>query len=245
VPPEAAARGRAAHLWLLLPAAALAALWLSWRCLAAADFLYPVLYDAIDVHGHIQEFAPQNRYKTGFEHTTRAERFRLFSAIVDAIHASGEGLEDLVYHDAEGRVVDRLLRPPEVGHLRDVAALVDRVAPVGWLAVLWTGLHLLLLRLRGWAVPPLGRLMGASLLATAAGVAAVLLAGPRRVFAWLHEAVFPPDHPWFFYYQDSLMSTMMKAPYLFGAIAVVMLALALLFYGLLLWAATRAAPQRG
>jgi hypothetical protein len=243
VAPETASRGRTAHLWLLLPAAALAALWLAWRCLAAVDFLYPVFYDAIGVHGHIQQFAPQNRYKRGFEETTPEERARLFAAIVDAVHHSGEGLAELVYHDPGGHPVDRLLRPPEVGHLQDVARLLDRVLPAGALAMAWFVVHLLLIRRVGWRLPRLRQLLGRSLAVVAAGVAVVLLIGPRRVFGWAHDLVFPPDHPWFFYYQDSLMSTFMMAPYLFGAIAVVMLPLALLFYAALLWVAGRAAGQ--
>ena len=231
-------RGRG-HLWLLLPAAALAALWLAWRCLAAVDFVFPALYEALDIHGHIEHFAPQNRYKAGFETTTREERLRLFGAIVDAIHASGRGLAELEYRDPGGRSIDRLLREPEVVHLQDVANLVDRIAPVGWLAVAWAGIHLLLIRLLGWRVPPLGRLLGASLAATAAGVLLVFVIGAKQVFYWLHDLVFPPENPWFFYYQDSLMSTMMKAPDLFGAIAAVLLLLGLAIYAGLLVAARR------
>lgn len=238
--PDGRDRGGRRHLWLLLPAAALAALWIAWRALALADFLYPVFYDALDVHGHIQTFAPQNRYKADFGTTTREERLRLFGAIVDGIHASGEGLAELEYHRRDGQVIDTLLREPEVGHLQDVAKLVDRVVPIGWLAVAWTVAHLLLIRLFGWRVPSLTRLLGTSLLAVLACVAAVLLIGARRVFYWFHEWVFPPDHPWFFYYQDSLMSTMMKAPDLFGAIAAALLALGLAVYALLLWLARRA-----
>nr|WP_240901402.1 DUF1461 domain-containing protein [Thioalkalivibrio sp. XN279] len=136
-----------------------------------------------------------------------------------------------------------MFRAPEVGHLQDVAHLVGRIAPVGWLAVAWVGLHLGLIRLRRWRVPPLRRLLGASLLATAAGTVAVFLVGPRKLFQWFHEVAFPPDHPWFFYYQDSLMSTFMKAPDLFGAIAVALVVLALFFYALLLWGARRLASQ--
>jgi hypothetical protein len=227
----------------LLPASALAALWLAWHALAAVDFLYPAFYDTIGVHEHIQEFAPENRYKRGFEDTTPAERQRLFAAIVDAIHHSGEGLEELTYHDAAGRPVDRLLRPPEVGHLQDVARLLDRLLPAGALAMAWVVVHLLLMRRLGWTLPPLRRLLGYSLAAVGVAVAVVLLIGPRRVFAWAHDLVFPPDHPWFFYYQDSLMSTFMMAPYLFGAIALVMLPLAVLGYAGLLWLAGRVAAQ--
>lgn len=241
MPSDARRSGRRGHLWLLLPAAALAALWLSWRALALVDFLYPVFYDAMDIGGHIAEFGPQNRYKADFATTTREERIRLFGEIVRAIHASGAGLAELEYRDPDGRVIDRLLRAPEVGHLEDVANLVGNLTPVGWLAMAWTLLHLGLVRLRGWTVPTLPKLLGASLLATFAGVLVVLGIGARRVFYWLHELVFPPEHPWFFYYQDSLMSTMMKAPYLFGGIAVVLLLLGLAIYAVLLWAATRLA----
>jgi hypothetical protein len=236
--PAEAQHGRA-HLWLLLPAAALGALWLAWRSLAMVDFLYPAFYDAMDIDGHIQHFAPQNLYKSGFEDTTREERIRLFSEIVTAIHASGEGLAQLEYRGPDGGVIDRLLREPEVGHLQDVARLVDRLSLVGWLAVGWLAAHLLLIRLRGWSMPTLAWLLGASALATAGGVAIVLVVGPRRVFYWLHEVVFPPEHPWFFYYQESLMATMMKAPYLFGGIAAVLLALALALYSAILVFARR------
>lgn len=55
---------------------------------------------------------------------------------------------------------------------------------------------------------------------------AILLAvfGFETVFYQLHIWLFPADHQWFFYYEDSLMSTMMQAPVLFayigGSIAV-------------------------
>jgi len=38
------------------------------------------------------------------------------------------------------------------------------------------------------------------------------------IFSALHVAVFPPENQWFFYYQDSLMTTLMKAPDIFFAI---------------------------
>jgi hypothetical protein len=228
------------HLWLLLPAAALAALWLAWRCLAMVDFLYPVFYEALDIESHIGHFAPQNRHKHGFEVTTREERVRLFGAIVDAIHDSGRGLAQIEYHDPAGNAIDRLLREPEIVHLQDVAKLVDRIAPIGWLAVALAAVHLLLIRRFGWAVPTLGRLLGASVLATLAGVLLVFAIGARRVFYAMHELVFPPENPWYFYYQDSLMSTMMKAPDLFGAIASVLLLVGLLIYAALLSLARRA-----
>jgi hypothetical protein len=245
LPAERRPRFGRAHLWLLLPAAALAALWLSWRLLAMVDFLFPVFYDALSIEAHIERFGPENRYKAGFETTTREERLRLFGAIVVSIHDSGQGLESLEYHDAQGQPIDRLLRSPEVVHLQDVAKLVDRLAPVGWLAVAWTGIHLLFIGWLGWTVPGLKKLLGASLAATLAAVLLVLAIGPRRVFYRMHEWVFPPENPWFFYYQDSLMSTMMKAPDLFGAIAAVILALGLAIYAGILFSARVASRHPG
>ena len=59
---------------LFVAIALLAALYLSWRSLAAVDFLYPVLYEPAGIGEHIDSYGPKNRYKRGFENTTRAER---------------------------------------------------------------------------------------------------------------------------------------------------------------------------
>tara|TARA_Y100000588_G_scaffold356149_1_gene412087 strand:- start:498 stop:764 length:267 start_codon:yes stop_codon:yes gene_type:complete len=55
----------------------------------------------------------------------------------------------------------------------------------------------------------------------------VFALGPKQVFYWFHIKVFPEGHQWFFYYQESLMSTLMKAPDLFGFIAVLIAVLTL------------------
>jgi hypothetical protein len=47
----------------------------------------------------------------------------------------------------------------------------------------------------------------------------------------LHTVVFPADHQWFFYYKDSLMASLMKAPDIFAAIAAQLLVVALLIAG--------------
>ncbi len=61
----------------------------------------------------------------------------------------------------------------------------------------------------------------------------VVVIGPVKVFYALHELLFPDGHQWFFYYQESLMSTMMKAPELFGWIAMEWALLAILCFVLL------------
>ncbi len=59
-------------------------------------------------------------------------------------------------------------------------------------------------------------------------VAVLFLWSFTSVFYYLHTVIFPADHQWFFYYQDSLMATIMKAPDIFSAIAAQLLAVALL-----------------
>ena len=218
------------HVWLLFPAAALASLWLAWVSLASVDFLYPAWYRALDIHGHIERYAPQNRYRRGFEQTTPEERTRIFGEVVDAIHDDGRGLDGIRYHDAQGQDLGPVFHESEIVHLRDVANLVGLLLPAGMLAFAWTLVHLGLVRRFRWAVPPLRRIVGATLGVVAAGVALLLVVGFRKVFYALHEAIFPPGHQWFFYYQDSLMSTMMKAPWLFAAIGAALLVAAVLFY---------------
>lgn len=205
----------------------IAAIYLAWALLAKADFLYPLWHDLAGLDRTIERYGPQNRYRSGFEQTTKAERVRLFGAIVDAIHDGGEGLEELRYHDARGRELGRLLREPEIVHLQDVARLVDALRIAGWTAL---GVWLAVVAWRwrvGRSLPRTGPTALAGLGLVAALTAVVLLAGPVRVFYGFHEWLFPPDHQWFFYYQESLLTTMMRAPDLFGYIAAELVALAL------------------
>ena len=76
---------------------------------------------------------------------------------------------------------------------------------------------------------PLGKYKLVSVMIFCLLVVAVLcLWGFTSVFYYLHTVIFPADHQWFFYYQDSLMATIMKAPDIFSAIAAQLLAVALL-----------------
>ncbi|HEX2241880.1 MAG TPA: hypothetical protein VHK27_01235, partial [Gammaproteobacteria bacterium] len=142
--------------WIVfILAALLAAAYLAWLALAQANFLYPLWYDLIEIDRTIDMYAPHNRYRQGFEETSKAERGHLFAAIVDAIHNHGRGLRKLVYHDATGRQLGYLLRKPEVTHLQDVARLVDRIRPVGLGAVMITAALLFVIRRRKAPMPSL------------------------------------------------------------------------------------------
>ena len=229
---------RPAPLALLLGAALLASLYLAWRLLAAADFLYPLWYDVAEIGAHIDEFAPRNRYRDRFGDTDRAAREAAFAAIARAIRDDARGLAALTYTDATGRS-RTLLRPPEIVHLQDVARLVSTLERAGLIACALVAGMLVWLRRRRISLPGFGRLLGW----TGAGVAAtallVLVIGARKVFYQFHVWIFPDDHQWFFYYQESLMSTLMKAPVLFGYIAAVLVALAVVLLAALLALAGR------
>jgi len=230
---SAAHRRFRSMLWTILLLAALpASLLASWQLLKSADFLYPLWYDVIGIDRTIAEYGPKNSYREYFELTTREERSRLFAAIVAGIHDGGQGLETLTYHDARGQAVAPLLRSPEITHLRDVARLVDGLyrfglgAIVVWiivLASLWR-MHL--------PPPPLGRYFAGLGLLAVMTTFAVIAIGAKKVFYTAHALIFPAGHQWFFYYEESLMTMLMKAPDLFAAIAAEWLLLTALCYWL-------------
>lgn len=215
------------------------ALWLAWQALVPVDFGYGIAYQWLDIEQHVQKFAPQNRYRQGFADTSAEQRKALFSAIVHAIQHEGEGLRTLFYTSADGRR-HPLLRDAEVLHLQDVARLVrlfDWSALVS--ALLLAGV-MATLKMRRLAPPSLPQMLAGLGVLLAVVALVLVIAGPTTVFYWLHTRIFPPEHPWFFYYQDSLMTTLMKAPDLFGFIAALWSLLALLiltagYLGLTRW----------
>ncbi|USF86933.1 DUF1461 domain-containing protein [Candidatus Endoriftia persephone] len=212
---------------------------LAWRALAAADFLFPLWYDWMGIDQTIQVYAPQNRFRHGFETTEKRERLRLFSAIVTAIHRQGAGLGALRYHARDGQPLGHFLTPPEQQHLVDVARLIDRYQQLAWGSAGLSLLLLLALRRGRWRLPGGQQLLLGWLTLLLTLALLILAMGAERLFYLLHEWVFPAGHQWFFYYQDSLMSMLMQAPNLFAYIAVVWLLLSLLAYLLLLWLARR------
>lgn len=227
----------AALYWSVFAGALLVgSLFVSWQALAGFDFAYLVWHEALGIGDTIARYGPENRWRQGFEQTAPIERARLFGAIVDAIHDDGRGLADLRYYDPEGRELGRLLRDPEIVHLQDVARLVGWFEAAGVAAlVLLFGLTAEA-RWRQRSLPPARRFLGGAAVLLAVTAIALLVIGPVEVFYALHEIVFPDDHQWFFWYEDSLMSTMMQAPNLFGAIAAVWFPFALALAWAGLWA---------
>ena len=230
-------------IWFLVLVLMLASsLGLGWFSQALNGYAYGFWYDKLAIGEHIDRFAPQNRYIRGFEQTSEQERLDAFAAIARAVHEQGKGLEDIRFSTAQGE--RRLLRKPEVQHLQDVAALIDVLTLATTVATVLALLGFTVLTNR--RIYPAWRVQGGWLLGVAVFSAAVLLLiGPKQVFYQLHVWIFPEGHQWFFYYQDSLMSTLMKAPDLFGGIALAIAAVGITIYalwlGVIVWLQRRAA----
>jgi len=190
----------------------------SWWVLYKVDFAYPVLYEQIGIAEHIERYAPKNlKNKQSFESTSKDERLTLFHQVVESIHNHGHGLDQLHYQDENAQAVT-LFTPAEVTHLQDVANLLDKIKPVvTGVVVLWLIMGLAIL-LKKITLPSTKQWLGSALVLLLS-TGAILALGPVTVFNQLHIWVFPHNNQWFFYYEESLMSTMMKAPDIFGFIA--------------------------
>lgn len=223
--------------FVLLLGTLLLALGASWQLWSTVDYGYRWWYDVLEIESHIDHYGPQNRYKQGLELLSRDQHEALFADIVQAVHQHGEGLADINYTVIYGDAIKNiaLLREPEVVHLQDVADLIDRLQWLLWCLLPVVAVLLMMVWRGRWSLRWRRQLV---LLAVVLGsvTASVLLIGPTKVFYQFHVWIFPAEHQWFFYYQESLMTTLMHAPQLFGVIAVAIIALALLLYGLLLLA---------
>ncbi len=213
-------------VWMTL----ILSLYLSWIVLANANFLYGFWHDYAGIDENIERYAPQNNFRHGFETTDAQTRKALFAGIVIAIHQQGQGLQSLSYPHPTKPIAIPLLRTAEIVHLTDVANLIEFLKKLGWGALLiWGALSTYRLISRQPFPSTKTSLInvGFGLFIFAMPMA---IFGAKKVFYQLHIWIFPADHQWFFYYQDSLMSTMMKAPDLFAYIGVSLLTLGLLLF---------------
>lgn len=195
------------------------ALAITWWFFAQQNYAYDHWYQQLAIEEHLQRYASQNVRRPGFQQLPPEQHKAAFAQISRAVHSRGEGLEDIRYTLPSGLSLP-LLVEEEVVHLQDVADLFVIGLRLSVLMLLvWPILAWLLLRVEvpAWR----WRVMSAAapLLLV---VVWLLIAGPTQVFYTLHEWLFPPENPWFFYWEESLMSALMKAPVLFGAIAIVL-----------------------
>lgn len=226
-------------LWpLLLTGHFLCMCLLSWHLLAQLNFGYPLGYHLLSIDEHIQQYGPKNHYKKDFAQTTADDHTHIFQQIVEAIQHSGKGLAEVSYRLPDGSITP-LMRTPEVIHLQDVANLVDVFYYAGIIGgLLWLALTAYVYY-QQQPFPSLKKILTGFASALAAISALVFIIGPTKVFYWLHVKIFPDEHEWFFFYEDSLMTTLMKAPDLFGFISVLLIALVIACWALSVWAMAR------
>jgi uncharacterized membrane protein len=219
------------RVFSLLLLALVLSLYGAWMVNAQLGYGYSWLYEFYETEQHISRYAPQNKYRTGFETTSVDVHKEVFQHIVDSVHANGVGLESINYQ-YQGQSIP-LLHQAELIHLQDVARLINNIHYIAWVC---GGLFIIVLlaeyrhqRKHKSRASSLGILTVFSLLAVLI-TAMFLIWGAKAIFYQLHIMIFPADHQWFFYYQDSLMSTLMKAPDLFAGITVQIVLLALVLY---------------
>lgn len=202
---------------------------LSWQINKSVNFTYPMWYQVLDIDAHISKYAPQNKYnKQDFVYTDKNQHVKLFEQVVVAINNHGENLEQISYQINNKN--KQLFTHSEVVHLQDVSNLVDTLKLV-WLVNLLPLILLSLFYIKQKLYMPSTKLKVKTLIASVVVIiASFAIFGFKKIFYYLHTAVFPDNHQWFFYYQESLMSTFMKAPDLFAAMGVNLLVVGVIIF---------------
>jgi hypothetical protein len=204
---------------------------LSWHFLSKANFFFDTLYDMHQIESHIAEFAPQNRQnRINFELTSKNERIRIVGKILRTVNSKGVGLETIKYFNTDGVPVNLFLTLAEVEHLKDVSVLVHLMNSIAFILII---IFIIIFSL-AWryktTTPSLLMLTCSMVGFVIITTGCIIFIGPQIVFNELHEWVFADKSEWHFYYQDSLMTTLLKAPDTFATIAILMTAIALIFW---------------
>ena len=204
---------------------------LSWHFLSKANFFFDTLYDMHQIESHIAEFAPQNRQnRINFELTSKNERIRIVGKILRTVNSKGVGLETIKYFNTDGVPVNLFLTLAEVEHLKDVSVLVHLMNSIAFiLMIIFIIIFSLAWRYKT-TTPSLLMLTCSMVGFVIIATGCIIFIGPQIVFNELHEWVFADKSEWHFYYQDSLMTTLLKAPDTFATIAILMTAIALIFW---------------
>ncbi|PLX65916.1 MAG: hypothetical protein C0603_13150 [Denitrovibrio sp.] len=192
-----------------------------WFASYSNYFFFPVIYELEDIRGNVFEYAPKNTAgKEDFVFVSSGAHLKIFGEMLRGVNNEGEGLDEITYRS--NNVRKKFLTSNELTHLQDVADMitmlksfmklilvllvsvvgtmvVGRVYPFNLSRVLWS---------MGAFIAGLGLLINKY--------------GFVKIFYFMHDATFPKNHEWFFYYEDSLMSTLLKAPDSFVPMGVVL-----------------------
>lgn len=211
---------------------------LTWTVLFKCNFFYGFWHDYGGIKETIEYFAPKNQHISDFENTTAAERNRVFQQISHAVHFNKNDLANITFSTPKG-IIKPMLHQREIIHLQDVATLISILMVITTLMTMIWGYLLWQFKQKSQPLPSLKKQCLQLLLSIFLLLVLTLTIGATKVFYWLHELIFPSGHQWFFYYQDSLMSTLMSAPDLFGWIALEWLVLFVISFCLLQWATAK------
>jgi hypothetical protein len=204
-------------VWLSIAAA--------WWMSSHLQYGYPLWYRVLNIDAHIHTYTPHHPSKRDFHLLSAKQHQQMFAAITQAVHDRGVDLRHIEYQ-APDWPPQTLLLEDEVRHLEDVKALLRKASLATLAAVpLWLGFSLLAVRS---PPPPWRWRLTTVILALSVPVGLLWWFGPTVVFYQFHVWLFPPENPWFFYWEESLMSSLMRAPVLFGAIAIQIAVIALL-----------------
>lgn len=225
--------------FLLILLTLILSLYASWMLNAQVGYGYSWLYQAYKIDQHIEKFAPQNRFRQHFALTSQQQHKDIFQQIVNSVHNDGVGLEVISYDFAlsdqsqlshqSSKTVVPFLHSAEIVHLQDVAHLINRIHRLAAiLACVW--LALLVLNFYSAVKASVKGIAAVFSLLLMAIVLLFIWVGATEIFYQLHVWIFPANNQWFFYYQDSLMSTLMKAPDLFGGMAVQIVLLGVIIF---------------
>ncbi len=216
---------------------------LSWHLLAQIDFAYPLGYKLLDLQKHIQENAPENRFKQKFEYTTPQEHWDLFSQITYAIQHHGNGLAEISYTLPNGSSTP-LMHQAEIIHLQDVANLIDVIYQIGIIsAILWLALLIMAYR-KKIGFPAIKKILTGFVVSVVSTSIVIISLGAKDIFYWLHTKIFPDNHQWFFFYEESLMTTLMKAPHIFAFITLLLIGLLMILWIGSVWGINRVLTNR-
>lgn len=221
-------------LWLsIYPILLILSFYIAWIFLSNQNFLYQFWYDNTKLESFIEFYAPQNRFKPDFSLTNREERIRIFSEIVVSINNNGEGLEKIYFYNPDQHLLGQVLNQAEIEHLNFVAKIINIFFMISYVGFFILLMIFSLLLVRKTKMPDFKKILSTYLIATLIISLFVFIIGPDQVFIFLHELFFPKGHQWFFYYQESLMTTLMMAPDLFAYFAVTWIGFALFIFFLL------------
>jgi uncharacterized membrane protein len=203
---------------------------LSWQVNKSASFFYEFWYSKLNIEQTIKTYVPQNTQgKRDFASTNTQQHFKSFNEIVYEINNNGKGLAKLSYqnNDKEQKL---LLTTAEIVHLQDVSDLVNTLRSVSIINLLLLLIVIVIvLRFKQPKPHKKEQYMAVTIPSITLLIMFIIL-GFTEIFYYLHTLVFPDNNQWFFYYQESLMSSLMKAPDLFAGIGLSLMVVALVIY---------------